>query len=99
MQRSRTIQRDKLPLRKFEISTMTIRKTAFKRKCGRKISLRGVILPDTALARATASVARAISSVDRDAISLEALHNTLDRSSSARLCAKSSAVYGDICRP
>ena len=41
----------------------------------------------------------AMSFVDRDEISLEALHNALDCSSSLRLCAKSFAVDGDICRP
>jgi len=53
-----------------------------------KFRRRGVILPDRASARATASLVRAMSCVDRDAISLEAIHNALDRSSSARLCAK-----------
>jgi hypothetical protein len=53
-----------------------------------KFRRRGVILPDRASARATAFLVRAMSCVDRDAISLEAIHNALDRSSSARLCAK-----------
>jgi len=63
-----------------------------------KFRRRGVILPERASARATASLVRAMSCVDRDAISLEAIHNawTVLAALGSR---QSSAVCGDICRP
>jgi hypothetical protein len=39
-----------------------------------------------------------MSFVDRDAVSLDALHKDMDCCSDLRLCAKSFAVDGDICR-
>jgi len=63
-----------------------------------KFRRRGVILPERASARATASLVRAMSCVDRDAISLEAIHNawTVLAALGSR---QSSVVCGDICRP